>query len=62
MSARLLTPEEVRDTLGPKAVGLSDDQLTEIARRVAVIASVFFDWAASGHAHVPQPDVPSVTR
>jgi hypothetical protein len=37
MGARLLTPDEIRGALGAKAIGLSDDDLQDVARRVRVI-------------------------
>lgn len=40
MSAPLLTPDEVRETLGPRAVGLSDDELLEIAKRIRIVSTV----------------------
>lgn len=60
MGARLLTAEEVRDALGVKAAGKSDDELIEIARRIRVVTSVFCGLLP---AHTgQQSDVPSVTR
>jgi len=61
MGARLLTPAEVRDALGAKVDGFSDDELIEIARRIRVVTSVFrAEWSAR-RAHVPPADVSSVT-
>lgn len=52
MGAPLLTAAEVRDVLGPKAAGKSDDDLIEIARRVRVVATVLLGKPAESTREV----------
>jgi hypothetical protein len=50
MSARLLTPAEVRETLGERAAGKSDDELLDIAERIRLVSTVLREELA---AHRP---------
>lgn len=43
MSARLLTPEEVRATAPHVSAGKTDDELIEIARRIRAVTRVVLE-------------------